>query len=403
MPRSRKYTSSIPTKDTKDVGADFQEAVSNKAYSKMIDKLRRNENRNPSRIDIIEKIIEVSLETNVKGTVANAFLKVGNGVSLSDVTSSYGGGSIQERKFGNNTMGVFFEEALFGGGEGNTPFSDVSFRKMLKDIDSAIKKATNINEKAEFEKIKASVEELLRDDYYKNTANIFNSYAPRLVGRTKELFRPGVELKAGKHNPQFFSIHAGSITIPEPGAGAGGNMPTEVEAGNRIFYLALKVLYEKMDTLLYISYLYEQSDNDSTKNLLYLIALDLFHELSIDKAVKAMSSKLIKVYAKSKFSEEKNTGNWYQTGALGFRTYSIGYDFSDLNAVLEGVAEEIKNKFLSSTGMTRDRLRAAKLYNQDKVLYERPGTISDSLFEKILTQINPGEGEWLVNPNDEIN
>lgn len=388
----------IPGNDVLDIQAQFPELMDDlcgKVGLDVINKLRSIENKDMNRINVIEKFITYSLEDHLKTTISQSFL-TGAGVSIGDITGAYGAGSIQERRFGSNSFGLFFEDLLFGGGgKANSPFADIPFQKMMGDINKKIENATSREEKKELLKARNHIGKMLADSYFTTLKEEFNTTS-RTVGSTNYEFFWGAELKSGRENDNFIpeSVHVGNITIDEP-----GGIPTGPEAADQMLMLALKIMYEKINNLLYISYMFDSSESDPAKHLLYLTALDLFHELSIDKVIGALAKKLIKVTGKAKYDYVQSSGLWKRSGAIGRRTYSIDIDLSELDIVLKAVTDTVKKDFEASMGLTRDRLIAAGLYNQHKVMYEYPNIISSSLFSLILKFLDPGENEWVVNPN----
>lgn len=396
MSKSKNYVNFVPTNDTTSINAEFNQDLYGELGNALIMKLK-NAEKSGRGIDVLAKMVEVSLETHLKTTVSKSFLSSKSGVSeldLSSVSASFAA----QKSFGRNAFGVFFEEALFGGGEANTPYSDVAISKMLTDIDNKIARAS-ATDIIELQKLKIDIENLYKSDYY----NILRTEFFPSEGSTRRLggagsktytFREGGELKATQDNPYFPTIHGGNITVDEP-----GGRPTDQEAGNQIFKIALQALYEKMNLLLLISYRYERASSTNARKLIYLVALDLFHQLAIDKVIQAFTTKLITVKGQAKYAYEKSTGKWYQTGALGRRTYSYTIDFSNFDRVLENMAADIKERFKNSQGMSRDKLRSTGLYNENKVLFEEPGNIPPSLFNALLGAIDPEKDEWLVNPN----
>ena len=384
--------------DFLDIEAEFpklMDDLSSKVGVDMVNKLRSIENKDMNRINVIEKFITYSMEDHLKTTISQSFL-TGTGVSIGNITGAYGAGSIQEKRFGKNNFGFFFEDVLFGGGgEANSPFADIPFKKMMGDIDKKIENATSQAEIEELTKAKGVIGNMVADSYFTELATIFST-GSRMVGPKQFDFFWGEELKSGRENNNLMpeSVHVGNITIDEP-----GGIPTGPEAADQMLMLALKILYEKISNLLYISYMFDSSKSDPAKHLLYLTALDLFHELSIDKVIRALAKKLIKVTGQAKYDYKSSTGLWKRNGAVARRTYSIDIDLSDLDIVLEAVTDTVKRDFEASMGVTRDRLIAAGLYNQHKVMYEYPNVISSSLFSLILKLLDPGENEWVVNPN----
>lgn len=263
--------------------------------------------------------------------------------------------STRSKFFGGGSAFGFFVEDITGGvpDTRNLPTADISFDNASQKLAEAVSKA---NDKTWAEVTKESGE-------------LIKTFSYSAIGEWLNGLSGGVEMKAYQENKPF-SIHIG------------GSDKQTARSKQQIFEIALKKLYEKMNTLYVMS---TDPSYDAGGKKVKIVAADLFHELIFDEAVRALSEELItvKISSEAKASTVNQTPNG-QSFNIGEVAYSLAFDYSKIDAVFAKIGEDIKKSVLSDTsgGFHGEHILKARMYREHRNLY--PGNDNRNFFNDVL-------------------
>lgn len=308
--------------------------------------------KNEKDFNYIIEATEISISSYIPLSIAEAF-EAGAAINMSDVTSAFSHGRKSVADFGRGAIGYFLEDAFFGSNAASSPFADEPFSLMQRDIEERMHKCANDPiERARLQKLKENLAQISRNDYYKTMAEVFGN------------FPAGEEIKSKKGNTR--EIYKNILHIGD----------TTIEQGEDILFAAIKKLYTKMGTLLLLSIRYEDVSNRKYKDNVFLLAVDIFHELMFDRAIIAFATNLITVTGTQEY-EKPVAGS-----LINKERYSLQFDFSKLDNFLASMAEKLLGDF-SSTTLVADKLRASHIYAYDERLFPKSGN-QRSLFGNVI-------------------